>query len=71
MNDPKWVKIFSSSDPVSLHILKAMLEEEKIENLLLDQKDSNYGFGELILFVRDQDQLKALQIVLAFTEQMK
>lgn len=63
MSENNWVKVFSSSKAYLVEITHGVLEEEGIESVIINKIDSAYLFGESELFVRDEDALKALQII--------
>ena len=62
------VLIFSASDEFQAIMLKGRLEEEGIETVLLNQKDSMYQFGTISLYVHETDALKARQIIHKYSE---
>jgi len=59
----KWVNIYSSAYLHKVEIAKALLEEEKIESIIKNMQDSFYKFGEIELYVKSEDTLKAKQII--------
>ena len=62
-NNNNWVKVFSSSKAYLVEIAHGVLEEEEIESVIINKIDSAYLFGESELFVKDEDVLKAMQII--------
>ena len=62
-NNKNWVKVFSSSKAYLVEIAHGVLEEEEIESVIINKIDSAYLFGESELFVKDEDVLKAMQII--------
>lgn len=66
----QWEKIFSTTEQYRAEILKALLEEEDIVNVIVNKRDSSYLiFGEIELFVKREDILKAKRIVDRFLEE--
>jgi len=66
--DKNWVKIFSTSESYKAEILKGLLLENNIEAVIINKKDSAYLFGELELYVRVDDVLKAKRILTTHNE---
>jgi len=58
-----WVRILSESQPFRAEILKNALEASGVPAVLLNQKDSSYGFGELALLVPGQEAQRAREIL--------
>jgi hypothetical protein len=57
------VKIFSATQPYQSSIAKAILEEEGIQCFEIDKRDSSYTFGEIELYVTEEEADKALLIL--------
>lgn len=66
--DKNWVKIFSTSESYKAEILKGLLLENNIEAIIINKKDSAYLFGELELYVRVDNVLKAKRIITTHNE---
>ncbi|MBC8489663.1 MAG: DUF2007 domain-containing protein [Bacteroidetes bacterium] len=66
--DKNWVKIFSTSESYKAEILKGLLLENSIEAVIINKKDSAYLFGELELYVRVDNLLKAKRIITTHNE---
>ncbi|MCD4790305.1 MAG: DUF2007 domain-containing protein [Bacteroidales bacterium] len=66
--DKNWVKIFSTSENYKAEILKGLLLENNIEAVIINKKDSAYLFGELELYVRMDNVLKAKRIITTHNE---
>lgn len=65
--DEQWEKIFSSTALYRVEMLKALLEEENIVSVIINKQDSAYlTFGEIELYVKREDILKAKFIVNKF-----
>lgn len=58
-----WIKIYSTGIDYKAEILKGLLLEHDIEAVILNKKDSSYGFGELELYVSSDDVIKANHII--------
>ena len=64
----KWVRIYSTGNPVHIDIIQNMLLEDDIKSVFVNKQDSAYLFGEIELNVRQDDVLRAMQIVKHFLE---
>jgi hypothetical protein len=59
-NKEQWEKVFSTNAGYQADILKALLEEENVVCVVINKQDSSYlAFGEVELFVKSEDVLKA------------
>lgn len=58
-----WKKIYSTNKPTQAEILKECLKEQGIECVLMNKQDSSYLIGEIELFVPEEDEIKAIQII--------
>jgi hypothetical protein len=59
-----WVKIFSTTDLQKAEIMRVVLEENGIPCVVINKKDSSYlTFGEIELYVQQEDSLNALRII--------
>ncbi|CAN5512217.1 hypothetical protein BH11BAC1_BH11BAC1_18660 [soil metagenome] len=55
-----WVHIYATTQPHLVEMAKALLLQNKIESVIVDKRDSLYiTLGEMELFVRDYDVMKA------------
>jgi hypothetical protein len=62
--DEHWEVIFSSSQQYQVEIMKAVLEGENIPCVIVNKQDSSYiAFGEIELYVKSDDILKAKLII--------
>lgn len=62
--DDHWEMIFSSSKRYQVEIMKAILQDENIPAVIVNKQDSAYiVIGEIELYVRSEDILKAKQII--------
>lgn len=58
-----WVKIYSSFDFYKVEIVQAILQDNEIESIILNKKDSAYLFGEIELYVDVENALKSKQLI--------
>lgn len=58
-----WIKIYSTGVAYKAEILKGLLIENNIDAVIINKKDSSYGFGELELYVNADDVVKAKHII--------
>jgi len=58
-----WKKIYSSSSNYEVELLAAVLKENNIDCVVVNQKDSMYLIGDVELFVEQENELKALEIL--------
>ncbi|MCB0805317.1 MAG: DUF2007 domain-containing protein [Bacteroidales bacterium] len=61
--DQNWVKIYTTGVPYKVELLKGLLQENEIEAVIINKKDSAYLFGELELYVRVDQVVKARHII--------
>ena len=58
--DYNWIKIYTSTDPFKIELLKGFLNENNIVAMSINKKDSSYlSFGEIELLVNEKDVMKA------------
>ena len=56
--------IFSSANPIEVEIIKQMLEDNNITAVILNKQDSSYNmFGSIDLYVKEENQTIALQLM--------
>lgn len=63
---PDWVCVYSTNKAYQAEVLKAFLEENGIQSIIMNKQDSVYLFGEIELFVSTEDTFLAKQIILSF-----
>lgn len=61
--DSDWQVIYSSSQEHKLEIVKAVLEDHDISSHIINKKDSIYLFGELELYVKGDNVIRAKRII--------
>ena len=58
--DYNWIKIYTSTDPFKIELLKGSLNQNNIVAMSINKKDSSYlAFGEIELLVDAKDVMKA------------
>ncbi|MBS4014571.1 MAG: DUF2007 domain-containing protein [Bacteroidetes bacterium] len=62
MND-NWEKVYTSTFEHKVEIVKAVLENNDIESIILNKKDSFYLMGEIELYVSKDDVIRAITII--------
>jgi len=58
-----WVKIHVVSQEYEAEMVKGLLEENEIECVIVNKKDSSYLFGEIEIFVDVENAFLAKQII--------
>ena len=57
--DYNWIKIYTSTDPFKIELLKGFLDQNNIVAMSINKKDSSYlAFGEIELLVDAKDVMK-------------
>lgn len=56
-----WIKIYESSDEISVELLRQRLEEEGIHAVALSHRDSELGIGEVELYVHKSNRDAAMK----------
>ena len=55
-----WTKVYTSTEPYKIELLKGFLDENNIVAMSINKKDSSYlAFGEVELLVDAKDVMKA------------
>ena len=68
-NGEAWELIYSTPVPYKAEILKSLLEEADILSVIINKQDSSYlSFGEIELYVKQNDVLPAKQIITRIPE---
>jgi len=63
--DYNWIKIYTSTDPFKIELLKGFLNENNIIAMSINKKDSSYlSFGEIELLVNEKDVMKAKTLII-------
>ncbi len=61
-----WEVIYSTNQLYEAEMVKDMFADNFIECVIMNKKDSTYGFGELEVYVPTALVLKAKQLILEF-----
>lgn len=61
--EPEFVRLFTSTKPLEIEAAISLLEENDIPAYKIDKKDSSYIFGEIELYV-DEENLDKAQLIL-------
>lgn len=64
--EDSWKKIYGTGNPVHIDILQNLLLEKDIKSVFINKKDSAYLFGEIELYVKQNDVLQARHIIEKF-----
>lgn len=65
--EKEWVKIYATTFFAQAEIIKGMLHENEIESVIINKQDSSYiSFGEVELYVHQDDVIKAKHLVNLF-----
>ena len=59
----EWVMVYSAFKAYKIDIIQGLLAESGIESNTINKQDSNYLFGEIELYVCNDDAFKAKQII--------
>ena len=63
MNNIQWVKIYSTNQIQQPEIIKSILEENNIPCTTIDKKDSSYIFGEIEIYVPEENVAVAINLL--------
>ncbi len=59
-----WKSIYVSADEYLISIAKDLLQENGIESVVINHKDSSYViWGEAEIYIREEDEKQALEIL--------
>ncbi len=61
-----WVCIYITNNEYRANLAKEMLEEHDIESIIMNKRDSSYGFGDIELYVRTDVVIRAKMLVNQF-----
>ncbi len=61
-----WEVIYTTNQLYEAEMAKDMLADNSIECVIMNKKDSTYGFGELEVYVPTAEVLKAKNLILEF-----
>lgn len=64
MADTNWTVIFTTTQPIQAEIVRQMLENNDIEAVIMNQRDSSYlTFGEVLVYVDEKDVETARELI--------
>ncbi len=58
-----WEVIYTTNQLYETEIVKEMLADNAIEGVVMNKKDSAYGFGEFEIYVPTDQVFKATQLI--------
>ena len=61
--DKDWVNIYTTTVIYKAELLKGLLEENEINAVIINKKDSAYLFGDVELYVASNDAVKAKHLI--------
>jgi len=61
--NPDWEQIFTATQLQQAEMMKAILAQSEIQAVIINKQDSLYKLGDIQLFVKRDDVLRALQII--------
>lgn len=59
----KWSKVYATGKFHEAEIVKAVLEKNGIQSVILNKKDSSYHFGYFEIHVKQGSTIKAIKII--------
>lgn len=64
--DNNWVFVYSSNQLYEVQLVKEILEDNEIDTFVLNKQSSSYLIGDIELYTRPDDVLKAKLIIEKF-----
>jgi hypothetical protein len=61
-----WIVIYSTAQLYEAEMVRSFMAENEIECVIMNKKDSTYGFGEIEVYVPTAEAFKAKQLILKF-----
>ena len=61
-----WVIIYSTTQLYEAEMVRSIMADNEIESVIMNKKDSTYGFGEIEVYVPTAEAFKAKQLILEF-----
>jgi hypothetical protein len=61
--EKEWVKIFEAPEELQIEIAHQILQENKIDSVIINKKDRVYKIGDLELYVHRDNALRAKQFL--------
>ncbi len=63
-----WTKIHVTPQLFEAQAIQAFLSANQVEAILLNKQDSMYKFGEIEIYVKEQDAVAAVQLLNSYNE---
>lgn len=54
-----WEQVYSTDKLHMVSIVRSLLKENDIDSIEINKKDSSYAFGEIEIFVKEEDAIFA------------
>lgn len=61
-----WITVYSTTQLYEAEMVKSIMADNEIECVIMNKKDSTYGFGEIEVCVTTDDAFRANQLILEF-----
>jgi len=61
--EKEWTLVYTCNKLYNAELLKALLLDNYIVSIIINKNDSNYRFGDIELWVSNDDYEKALEII--------
>jgi hypothetical protein len=61
-----WIAIYSTAQLYEAEMARDLMASNEIECVIMNKKDSTYGFGEIEVYVPTAEAFKAKQLILEF-----
>lgn len=59
-----WKKVYQSGNPIEAEIMRSMLEEQGIDAVVMNHRDSSLLFGNAEVWCREEDETIALNWIM-------
>jgi len=66
--EDNWKVVFTCSSLYDANLTKAVLTDNEIDSVIINQKDSNLLFGSIRVYVSEEDYEKAKSIIESLEE---
>jgi Zn-dependent membrane protease YugP len=65
MNQSNWARVYSTSELYKAEIIRNILDEEGIQCVIVDKKDTAYGgtFGEVEIYVQRENVIRSKHVI--------
>lgn len=61
-----WIIIYTSVQLYDAEMVRSIMADNEIECVIMNKKDSTYGFGDIEVYVPTAEAFKAKQLILEF-----